>query len=294
MSTELFRLLPTPSIIDTRTYEDMFVEVRDFFTDAFPAFANFVEGDPVWAALQSAAYSKLNDAQRTNATYLQTLLAYATGDNLDVLAANFGVSRQTKIPEVLDDEGNIETPAVLETDAQFRNRACLQWAGLGAGTNNWYKRHALSADEQVKDARAINTGAGNVTVYLQSEASGGGVVPTELLTTVTEYLNDERRRILNDNLTVQSIATVGWNLAASIEYNEGEDTTARQTELTEMIRDWAEGQEIINNDIKVSRLYSVLSEYFVSGVTITAPTADLITTTGQVPVLGTLTLTEAP
>lgn len=292
MSTELFRTLPTPTILDTRTFEEMFTEVRAFFVAAYPAFANYVEGDPVHAALQAAAYSKLNDAQRTNDAYLQTLLAHASGDNLDVLAANFGVSRQTKTAAVLDENGVIVTPAVLETDAALRNRACLQWAGLGAGTNNWYKRHALNADEQVKDARGINSSAGNVTVYVQSEADNGGVVSADLLATVVAYLNDERRRILNDALTIQSIATVSWDLTAAIEFPTGENATTRLAELTTIVQTWAESQEIIGNDIRIAQLYAVLSPDFVSGVTLTAPTADVTTTAGQVPVLGTLTLTE--
>ena len=293
MSTELFRALPEPKL-DTRNFEEMYEDIRTFFVGKYPDFANFVEGDPVHSALQAAAYSKLNDAQRSNQNYLQTLLAFATGDGLDIVAANLGVSRQTKIPEVLDDEGNIETPAVLETDAQFRNRACLQWAGLGAGTNGWYKRHALAASPQVKDAVALNNGAANVLIYVQSEAENGGVVATELLNEVTDYINDLRRRITNDVLTVRSIATVPWNLTAEIEYVHGEDTTARQTELEAIVREWAKTQEVIDNDIKVSRLYSVLTVDFVAGVTISSPAANITTTVGQVPVLGSLTLTEAP
>lgn len=292
MSAELFRRLPLPAILDERTFEDMFAEVRAYFENAFPDFANYVEGDPVWAALQSAAYSKLNDAKRTNDAYLQSSLAYATGTNLEVMAANVGVFRLTKKEEVLDDLGNIEEPAVLETDDQLRERACLQWAGLGIGTNLWYKRHVLAASEQVKDTLAVNNGPGNVLVWLQSESSGGGVASPELIQTVLDHLTDERNYNQNDSITVQSISVMNWNLTASLEFATGEDSTARLAEIQTAFQEWAASQEIIGKPIRVSQLYAQLSSASVVGVEITAPTADVTVTTGQVPVLQTLTLTE--
>ena len=292
MSAELFRNLPPPTVLDERTFEDMFDEVRTYFENAFPAFANFVEGDPIWAALQSGALSKLNDAKQTNDAYLQSSLAYATGANLDVMAANVGVFRLTKKEEVLDDLGNVEEPAVFETDDQLRERACLQWAGLGIGTNLWYKRHVLAASDQSKDALAVNDGPGRVLVYVQSEDSGGGVATPELLTTIRDYLLDERHYEMNDNLTVESISVVNWSVTASLEFETGEDGTARLAEIKSDFEAWAASQEIIGKPIRVSQLYAQLSPASVVGVSITAPTADVAVTTGQVAVLQNLTLTE--
>ena len=192
MSAELFRSLPTPTIIDTRTFEDMKDDLVDWFTislnaviakGVLPASARSellaaleVEGDPLNMILEAAAYSKLDDAKRTNAMYLQTLLVYASGPNLDVLAANNGIyKRNIKIPAVTDpNTGEVTTPAVYETDDQLRLRVCLQWALVGIGTNLWYKALCLEADTQVKDATATNPGPRAALTFTSTEFSSVG------------------------------------------------------------------------------------------------------------------------
>lgn len=291
----LFKDLPTPDIIDTRTFEDMFAEVLQFYLDANPGFDNPVEGDPIYAAIEAGAYSKLGDAKDSNEKYRQTTLALATGTNLDIIAMNLGVTRNIKVPAVLDGQGNIETPAVLETDHALRNRAWLQWAGLGAGTALWYLRHALAADPQVKDAKAVipdKNNPGNVKLWIQSEAENGGVAPQSLLDTVIAYIDDSRR-ILNDNLMIASIATVTWNLTATVEFEQGENPTERLAELETMLTEWAKTQEVIGQNIRLSHIYRQLVSEFVAGIMITAPASDIAITDGQVPVLGTVTLTTS-
>ena len=176
MSSELFRNLPTPEILDTRTFSEMLADIKAD-CDAVLAqqlalgriteadIANFetaasTEGDPIWMVLQAGAYSKLKDAKATNETYLQVLMPFATGTNLDVLASNLGIDRN-------EDEG----------DDFFRNRACLQWALLEHGTYPYYQKLCLDADRTVKNARAVNPGpraAQTLTNTLFSTDSPGG------------------------------------------------------------------------------------------------------------------------
>ena len=293
MSIDRFTHLPPPSILDKRTFEEMYEEILDFFESAYPDFANPVEGDPIWAALQTAAFIAHNTVNQTNDAFLQTQILYATGDNLDVLAANYGVVRLVKQEEVLDDNGDVETPEVLETDTQLRARAFLQWAGLGVGTNGWYQRHALKASDDVKNAQAVNTSAGNVTVYVQSEEDGGGVANSALQTTVGTYLNHETRKILNDTLTIESITTVEYTITAEVEFRAGVDATQALSDLVDLVEEWAEENEVIGNDIPISRFYAVLTPDTVQGVTLTAPTANIDVGNGEVPVATTITITEA-
>ena len=157
MSSELFRNLPVPDILDTRTFSEMLDDLKAE-VDAVLAqqlalgrvtetdIANFetaatTEGDPIWMVLQAGAYSKLKDAKATNETYLQVLMPFATGTNLDVLASNLGIARN---------EG--------EDDNFFRVRACLQWALLEHGTYPYYQKLCLDADRTVKNAKAVNPG----------------------------------------------------------------------------------------------------------------------------------------
>ena len=292
MGIERFSHLPPPSILDKRTFEAMYVEIRDYFNTAFPEFANPVEGDPIWACIQTAAFVALNAVQQTNDAFLQTQLLYATGANLDVLSGNYNVVRIVKQEEVLDDNGEVEIPEILETDAALRARAFLQWAGIGVGTNGWYQRHALNADDTVKNAQSINTSAGNVTVYVQSETDGGGVATLALQTTVETYLNHETRKILNDTLTIESITTVDYTITAEVEFRPGVDTTTALADLIADVTDWTEEQEVIGNDIPLSRFYAELTPDTVQGVTLTSPSADIAVGDGEVPNATAITITE--
>ena len=291
MSIDRFSHLPPPSILDKRTFEEMYAEILTFFNTAYPDFANPVEGDPIWAALQTASFVALNTVQQTNDAFLQTQLLYATGSNLDVLAGNYGIVRIVKVEEVRDIDGIVTTPEELETDTAFRARAFLQWAGLGVGTNGWYQRHALNADDSVKNAQAINTSAGDVTVYVQSEADGGGVADAALQTTVETYLNHETRKILNDTLTIASITTVDYVITAEVEFRVGVDATTALADLIAAIEEWTEDNERIGNDLRLSRFYAVLTPDTVIGVTLTSPSADIDVDDGEVPVATTITIT---
>ena len=76
-----------------------------------------LEGDPIYALIQDATLEELNTRKRENNAYLQTLLPYATGNNLDNLVSLTGLTRQTKEEATFDDDGIELTPEVLETDA---------------------------------------------------------------------------------------------------------------------------------------------------------------------------------
>lgn len=293
MSIDRFLHLLAPSVLDKRTFEEMYTEILDYFNTAFPEFSNPVEGDPVWACLQTAAFVALNAVQQTNDAYLQTQILYATGDNLDILAANYGVVRQVKVEEVLDVNGEVETPEVLETDSQLRARAFLQWAGLGVGTNGWYQRHALAASNDVKNTQTVRVSAGDVTVYVQSEEDAGGVADAALQTTVSDYLNHETRKILNDTLTIASITTVDYTITAEVEFRVGIDGTTALSDLEDLIDEWTAEQERIGNDIPLSRFYAALTPDTVQGVTLTSPTVNITAGDGQVPRATAITITEA-
>ena len=291
MGIDRFSHLPPPSILDKRTFEEVYDEILAFYNTAYPTFANPVEGDPIWAALQTASFVALNTIRQTNDAFLQTQLLYATGINLDVLAGNYGIVRLIKQAEVLDEDGVVITPEILETDSQLRARSFLQWAGLGVGTDGWYERHALASDNDVKASQAINTSAGNVTVYVQSEASGGGVATSALQTTVETYLNHEQRKILNDTLTIASITTVDYTITAEVEFRVGVDATTALADLIAAVTEWAESNETIGNDLPISRFYGVLAPDTVSGVTLNSPTANIVVDDGEVPVATTITIT---
>ena len=250
-----------------------------------------LEGDPIYALIQDATLEELNTRKRENNAYLQTLLPYATGNNLDNLVSLTGLTRQTKEEATFDDDGIELTPEVLETDASLRLRAFLVWHSLSPGSFGHYKTHALNSTTDVRDAFPKNTADGEVTVYIQSEGMGGGVPSAALLTEVDTYMNVLRRRTLCDTLEIEPITLVEYTIVAEITVEISLDNATVLAEVQAAAENFAEESEVIDQDISLSRFYAVLSPTGVSGVTLTSPTANITTSDSQVPHATAITIT---
>ena len=94
--TLVFPKLPEPEILDRSTFEQVFNRKLTNFRTAYPQFTNVLEGDPLYVLIQDSTYDELVLRQRINNAYLQTLLQYATGTNLDHIVALLGLTRQIK------------------------------------------------------------------------------------------------------------------------------------------------------------------------------------------------------
>lgn len=288
----IFPDLPAPEIIDPSTYEEIFDRRLARFRTIAPDYTNLVEGDPVYMLIQAESYEELNLRERVNNAYRQTNIIWANGTNLDVLAANVNLTRQVKTPAVLDSLGNIETPAVLETDDQLRRRYLLAWHALGSATFGWYSFHALNSSEDVKDAFPRRTADGEVTVAIQAE--GDDPVPSStLLSDVETYMNANDRRILCDTLVIAAITKVEYTITAEITVEVEADRQAMLDKVTDAVEAFAEESEAIDRDIPLSRLYAILNPDGVASVDLTSPTANITTTNSQVPVATTITITAA-
>ena len=287
----VFPNLPAPDILDASTYETIFDrKLADFMTN-YPAYANVQEGDPIYALLQSSAADELNIRQRVNNAYRQTVIIFATGANLDHLAYNIGLTRRVKTEAVFDDDGILEEPEELEDDRSLKQRYILAWHALAVGSVGWYKTQALESTTDVKDAYPKNTADGEVTVSIQSEADGGGVPTSALLTEVRTYLNARDRRTLCDTLVVQGITLVDYTITAELTVETGLDSATVLAQVEDAAEQFTLDNEVINRDIPQSRFYAVLSPIGVTGVTLTAPTADVITTDEEVPHATSITIT---
>lgn len=286
-----FPTLPKPDILDETAYEAILKRKLDLFRAKRPDYTNLVEGDLVYVMAEIAAYDELNMRKQMNNTYLQTIVIYATGTNLDNLVANINMVRQVKKEAVYDENGVLLEPEVLETDVQLRTRYLLAWHALGLGTFGWYKFHALNADVQVKDAFPKRTADGTVTVYIQSEGANGGVPDAPLLKTVTDYMNSLRRRGTCTTLIIEGITTVAYEIEAEIEVPHELDKDTVLARVQADTEAFAAENEVIDRNIPLSKFYAVLSPEGVEGVTLTKPTASVTTTESQVPLASSVTIT---
>jgi len=211
MSTIDLSLLPAPSIVEVLSFEDIYAERKTALVSHFPvsqqddvARALEIESEPMAKILQENAYRELVWRQRVNEGARAVMLAFATGTDLDQLAANVNLTRLVAV-QVNGDT----TITTVETDALLRERIQLAYEGLSvAGPRNAYVKHARDADARVADVAATSPEPCEVVVTVLS-TEGDGAATGELLDVVRDALSDEDVRPLGDRLTVQTGSVSG-------------------------------------------------------------------------------------
>lgn len=213
--------LPAPDVVEMIDYEVILAERKAYFISLHPleqqaaiAATLELESEPITKLLQENAYRETLWRQRVNESAMAVLLPYASGSDLEQIAARFNVQRlmispanPTAVPPV---------PAVMESDDSLRERSQMAMEGLStAGPRNAYIYHARSADGRVADATVVSPSPAVVVVTVQS-ALDDGTADAELLTVVDRYLSDDDRRPVADRLIVQSADVLPYSVTAEL------------------------------------------------------------------------------
>lgn len=169
--------LPAPEVVETLDFEALFSAIKADLLARYPAAAEVLdlESEPLVKLMEAFAYRELLYRARVNDAARAHLLIYATGTDLDYLAAMFGL---TRLPG--------------EDDERLRLRVQLRIAALaGQGTKEHYELVALTASLNVRAAFATQPrpGAAHVVLWLHDAAQ-----PTTAL--VEQALNAETARML--------------------------------------------------------------------------------------------------
>ncbi|WP_047227262.1 MAG: baseplate J/gp47 family protein [Pseudomonas rhizophila] len=215
MSTIDLSALPAPQVLESLDFEELYqgelATFREYMGDNWTAL---LESDPVTKLLELGAYRRMQNRARVNDGAKALLLAYATGADLEQLAANVGLQRL-----VIQAEDLIAVPpvpAVMEEYDALRERIQLVYEGLTtAGPRNSYILHARNASGLVADATAESPTPAEVVVTVLS-LEGEGTASAELLAQVDAYLSDDDRRPVADRLTVQSAEILPYRIDAVV------------------------------------------------------------------------------
>ena len=282
--------IPFPGIVETLDYEVILAAMLADLRSRDPAFTALVESDPAYKILEVAAYRELIIRQRVNDGAKACMLAYATGTDLENLAAFYGVSRLT-----LDPGNPNAVPPVLptyETDAALRARVQLALQGLStAGPVNAYRFHALSVDG-VKDASVTSPAPGEVLVSILS-GTGNGTASPALVAAVNAVLNDEDVRPLTDQVTVASATVTTFNVVASLYLYDGPDQEVVRQAALSAVNSYVSANHRPGRDIVLSGLYAALHQSGVQRVVISSPSADIVNAPHQASYCSTITVTIA-
>lgn len=181
--------LPAPRVVEELSFEAILAAAKADFAERMrphlPAIDDILalESDPVVKLLESHAYRELLFRARVNDAARAHLLAFATGADLDHLAALFGVLRMPG-----------------ETDERLRTRLQLRVAALGAqGTREHYEFHAMTASPLVRAAQASQPQPGSVLVMLWVTDQAQAQAVRQL---VADALNADNARMLGVALSV--------------------------------------------------------------------------------------------
>ncbi|ORL62385.1 baseplate assembly protein [Pseudomonas putida] len=215
MSTIDLTALPAPAVLEALDYEDLYQSDLAAFRESMgDNWSALLESDPITKLLELVAYRRLSNRARVNDAGKALMLAFATGSDLDQLAAN--VRLQRLVIQAEDLSAVPPVPAVLEADDALRERVQLVYEGLTtAGPRNSYILHARNASGQVADATAESPAPAEVVVTVLA-LEGNGVASPELLATVNAYLSDDDIRPVGDRLTVQSAEILPYRIAARV------------------------------------------------------------------------------
>jgi phage-related baseplate assembly protein len=266
--------LPAPDVLQAVDYEVALAEMLSELRQRDPAFDALVESDPGYKIIEIAAFYRTLAIQQGNDAARAVMPAYATGSDLDHIAARYAVERLVIDPG--DPEALPPVPPVLETDDALRRRMFLAFEGLStAGPMGAYVFHALGADPDVGDASVQSPAPGEVLVTVLSR-SGDGAAPTTLLTAVDAALNKDDVRPLTDLVTVQGAAIIGYTIEAVLTVLPGPDSAVVRDAAQRAAQDYASQQHRIGADITLSGLYAALHQPGVQNVALISPAADIL------------------
>ena len=279
---DLSKLAP-PAVIEKLNYEQLLAARKEAFVNLYPeAEREFwrarlnLESEPITKLLEENCYLQLLERDRINTAAQATMLAYATGTDLDVIAANFNVAR--KIIQQANNQVTPPIPAVYEDDTALRLRAQLAFEGLSvAGPRAAYVYHGLSAHSDVADISVVSPTPAHVVVTVLSR-KGQGTAAEDVLTAVRNRLNDDNIRPIGDRVIVQSATIAPYQIRAKLHiYRSPEYEPIKQVAQTNLENYTAERHRL-GRDISLSGIYAALHIEGVQRVELLEPSADIALT----------------
>ncbi|WEK50311.1 MAG: baseplate J/gp47 family protein [Candidatus Kaistia colombiensis] len=233
-----------------------------------------LETDPVKVVDEASAYRELLLRARVNYAVRANLLAFATGTDLDHLAAFYDAAR---IPD--------------EDDERFRLRTLLTIQGRSTGgTAPRYRAVALGTSLRVLDASVYRVGTSPQIEIAVVAADNNGVADAGLLALVSEAVQSAAVRMVNDTIRVIAAVTDTIDVAAHI-WLLPDAAGSLIDALPAAIRaDWAtEGG--LGFDLTREWMLARLMKRGVQRVEILAPVENVIVQPGRAVALGAIDLT---
>ena len=273
--------LPVPDLVEELDFENILSERKATLVSLYPqneqdaiARTLSLESEPIVKLLEENAYREVIWRQRVNEAARAVMLAYAAGNDLDVLAANNNTERLLITPA--DDSTLPPTPAVSESDTDLRLRAQQAFEGLSvAGPTGAYEYHGRSADGRVADISVLSPTPACVTITVLSH-EGDGTASADLLAAVEAALSAEDVRPVGDRVTVQAATIVPYQIDATLYFYPGPEAEPIRQAAEQQLKEYVTSQRRLGRDIRQSAIYAALHVEGVQRVELAAPLTDIV------------------
>lgn len=214
--------LPAPAVIKGVDYEAILAERIARLKELWPELdTEALETEPGVILQQADAFREMLTKAAINDAARAVMLSFATGTDLDNLAAFYGVERLV-IQAATD-----TTPAVMESDTDFRVRVKLApeqlpYAGM---TGGGYRALARRTAPSVKDVSTIKRDGGHVDVILLAR-EGNGAVSNDVVASVYLAFQDDAATQLTDIVSVRSASITNYDIPLTLKVQRGPDPAA--------------------------------------------------------------------
>ncbi len=249
--------LTAPNMIEALDFESIYQSILAQFCAILPEYDTLLESDPAIKLLQVAAYRELLLRERINIVARSSLLAFAAGSDLEHIGFPFGVTRLEN-----------------ETDEQLRTRTAQALEGITtAGSIESYQYHAGSAHGDISDVRVTSPSKGNVLVSLLEKTDAD---INDIISAVTEKLNEQKIRPITDTVTVTQAENVQYQISVVVFTDSQVQALNTITLATASLNQFISDKRKIGQSIRLSAIDAASHVEGVSYVNIISPTEDII------------------
>jgi phage-related baseplate assembly protein len=289
---DLSQLTP-PDIVETLSFATVLAALKaDLIArDATLEATLDLESEPLTKLLEVSAYRETLLRARVNDAARSIMLAYASGTDLEHLAAFYGVTRL--VIQEADPEATPPVAEILESDTALRARVQTAPEAFSvAGPTGAYQFLALSADPDVAAVSVDSPYPGAVFVTVQSK-TGDGTASPELVETVRAVLTADDARPLTDGVVVQGVTVQSYAVTAALEIYEGPDPAVVLAEATAAVQALVTATHAPGQDLTLAALIAAMKVGGVYDVHISSPASNLVVNPSTCLYCTGVTLTEA-
>jgi phage-related baseplate assembly protein len=247
-----------PDVVETLDFEEVYQDLLEHFKSIYPDWNAALESDPVVKLIELAAYREVRFRARVNDASRSVMLAFATGADLEHLAALFGIKRLAIKPAHQASDAESGDEALKEKDDDLRVRTQLAPQGYSvAGPEGAYRSHALNADGRVLSVSVTSPAPCEIVVTILSREDDGSA-SDELIEIVTKALRSDDVRPLADKVTVRSAEVIRYQIRATLKFFSGPDRSIVLAESKRRTQQYANDMHRLDMEVTTDGLHAAI------------------------------------